>query len=172
MSPHPLPHARTTDLNVQSVGPETLVYDRRTDKAYVLNPTAAAVWHACNGKRSVRDLAEHLSQDSPTSEKAVWYALGQLHDLLEDPVPLPPEMARLSRRKFLKMTGAVAAGVTIPLVVTLVAPAPAHAQSGSFMPCRCGTDPCAYLVNQCIQCEGQCALDGKTFCCGEECCFD
>ena len=78
MSPHPLPLARTTDLNVQSVGQETLVYDRKTDKAYVLNPAAAAVWGAANGERTIQEIAAYLSRETPTSEQTVSYALGQM----------------------------------------------------------------------------------------------
>jgi hypothetical protein len=128
MSQQPLPPARKTNLVVQTIELETMVYDTTTDNAYVLNPTAAAVWRACDGKRSVSDIAAHLSHDTPTTEQTVWYALGQLKELLEEPVAV-------SRRKFLKMSGAVAASVAIPLVVKMVAPGAASAQSATGVTC-------------------------------------
>lgn len=132
------PLARKDGLIVQSLEDEVVVYDNQTEKAFVLSPAAAALWKACDGHRTVRDLAEHLNQQSPTTEQVVWYGLGQLNELLEEPVALPRELAGVSRRRFLKMTGAVAAGVTLPLVVKMMAPAPAAAQStGILCCCRC-----------------------------------
>ncbi len=137
MSRQSLPLARSIHLIVETVGNETLVYDRKTDKAYVLSPSAAAVWRASNGMRSVADIATYLNQNIPMTETAVWYALGQLNDLLEAPVALPSEIATLSRRKFLKLSGAVTAGLTLPLVVTIVAPSVASAQSATGVCCEC-----------------------------------
>src|SRR5438045_140082 len=135
MSEQTMPLARTSDLIVQPVDGETIIYDGATKKAYLLNPTAAAVWRACNGKRSVPELAAYLGKDIPIPEQVVWYALGQVNDLLEEPMTLPQELAGVSRRKFLKMSGAVAAGVAIPTVIRLVTPTAAHAQSGGLTAC-------------------------------------
>jgi hypothetical protein len=157
------PLARTSDLIVQSVDRETIIYDGKTNKAYVLNPTAAAVWRASNGKRSVSELAAYLSHETPTTERTVWYALGQLNDLLEEPVTLPNELVGLSRRKFLKLSGAVAAGVAIPMVVKMVAPTPAHAQSGGDPPACCVcTGGYYFIVESCGLCSNECASVSQT----------
>lgn len=156
------PQARQDDLIVQSAADEMIVYDTSTDKAYVLSPSAAAVLRASNGTRTVQDIAQYLSDETPTDEKTVWFALGQLNELLEEPVTLPQEMAGISRRKFIKMSGAVAAGVAIPLVVKMVAPSPAQAQSFTEFTCECsgGSTPC---VSTCADCPARCdALGGQT----------
>jgi len=167
MSRQSRPRARTVDLSVHSVDQETLVYDKTTDKAYVLNPTASAVWRACNGERTVPELAVYLSQQSPTSEQTVWYSLGQLKDLLEEPVTVPQEFAGISRRKFLFITGAVAAGVAVPVVVMLSAPAPAQAQSGALLTCNCLFSDCISVSNCDTECATYCS--GSIACCGESC---
>lgn len=123
------PRARQEGLIVSAAGDETIVYDGKTDKVYLLNATSAAVWNASNGERSAAALASYLSVKTPVTERVVWYALGQLQDLLEEPVTLPHEIAGVSRRKFLKLSGVVAAGVTLPSVVRMVAPSVASAQS-------------------------------------------
>jgi hypothetical protein len=93
--------------------------------------------------------------------KSVWYALSQLNDLLEEPVTLPPEMSGMSRRKFLKMSGAVAAGVAAPLVVKMVAPIPAQAQSGGGGGVCCQCDLPAggsffVSASTCSDCDAEC----------------
>jgi hypothetical protein len=154
MSNRVRPLARTDGLIVQSVDAETVVYDTATNKAYVLSPSASAVWRACNGKRTIRDLAQLLGNDSPADEHVVWYALGELKDLLEEPVTLPTHLSGISRRRFLRMTGAVAAGVAIPVVVTMVAPAPAAAQSPAGC-CTC-VDGSSFTTPDCGQCRALC----------------
>ena len=88
------PRARRADLLVQDAQNELVIYDTKTDKAYVLNPSAAAVWRACNGKRSVQEIAHYLNQTSPTDEQSVYYALSQLDDLLEQPADSPREFIK------------------------------------------------------------------------------
>ena len=134
------PRARGNDLVGEDAQNELVVYDTRTDKAYVLNPSAAAVWRACNGKRSVQEIAHYLNQISPTDEQTVQYALGQLHDLLEQPADTPREFLKMSRRDFLKRAGLVATAAAIPVVVKIVAPTPANAQSASGVCCICTDD--------------------------------
>jgi hypothetical protein len=163
MSRQTKPLARTTDLIVQSADQETIIYDSATNKAYVLNPTAAAVWRASNGIRTVPQIATHLSQTTPTTEQTVWYALGQLDDLLEEPVTLPHDLVGLSRRKFLKLSGAVAAGVTVPLVVKMVAPSPVAAQSGTIFCCTCNSGVGTHVTN-CAQCVVFCGSIGVANC--------
>jgi hypothetical protein len=156
-----LPLARRDDLNLQTVAGEALVYDTRSDKAYVLSPSAAAVWRACNGERSVQEIAVYLSRETPTSEEVVWYALGQLKDLLVEPVQPPASMAGISRRQFLKRAGIVAGAAAIPVVVRIVAPPPAHAQSVIVWCCLCMSGVGNTYTN-CDQCVDFCQSIGST----------
>lgn len=148
---HPL--RRQTDLLVQTVGDELIVYDQRANKAYLLNPSANAVWQACDGKRTVLQIAAYLNSESPTSEQAVWYALGQFSELLDEPVMLPQRMVGITRRGFLKMSGAVAAGVAVPSVIKMASPTPA--QAASSVCCVC-TDGFAFFTTSCEECANKC----------------
>ncbi len=158
-----LPLARHDDLNIQTLAGELLVYDRRTDKAYVLSPSAAAVWRACNGERSVKQIADSLSRQTPTTEQAVWYALSQLNELLVKPVTIPNEFAGLSRRQFLKRTGLIAGAAAVPVVVSIVAPPSAHAQSVTQVCCRCVNYTSVF--GNCDQCDFICSGAGGLVSC-------
>lgn len=158
------PLARSAELRVQTVADETLVYDDRTDKAYVLSPSAAAVWRACNGKRSVSDIAQYLSSETRTSELVVWYALRELDDLLVEPVAQPAEIQGMSRRQFLTRTGLVAGAVAVPVVVSMVAPKPAHAQSATQICCVCNNNAFD-ILSDCTACNSFCvSKDGVKSC--------
>ena len=50
------PRARSTDLVIQTVGNETLVYDLKSNEAHCLNETAAFVWSKCNGDLSIDEV--------------------------------------------------------------------------------------------------------------------
>jgi hypothetical protein len=162
-----LPLARTTDLNIEIVGSETLIYDHKTDKAYVLNSTAAAVWRASNGTRTVQEIAAYLSAEKATDEQTVWYALGQMQELLDAQIEMPQSLQRISRRQFLKRAGLVASAAAIPVVVSVVAPAPVHAQSVTSFACNCLFADCFEVTD----CETQCAeiCSGFIACCGPTC---
>jgi hypothetical protein len=71
---------RTGDLIVRQIGPETVVYDRRTHRAHCLGPLAAAVWRSWAGRRSAADIARHLAatRGEPIGEIAVGVALRRL----------------------------------------------------------------------------------------------
>ena len=157
------PRARQNDLVIQDAANELVVYDKKTDKAYVLNPSAAAVWRACNGKRSVQEIADYLNQTSPTDAQAVYYALGQLQDLLEQPAHVPPSFAGMSRRDFLKRAGIVATAAAIPVVVKIVAPTPAHAQS-ALNCCNC-TNGSSWPSQNCdsTTCNTLCSFVSSTY---------
>ena len=59
-----LPQARNTDLGVQEVGKELLVYDLKTHQAYQLNETSMIVFNACDGKTLFDELkAKHQLTD-------------------------------------------------------------------------------------------------------------
>ena len=155
------PHARQNDLLVQDAQNELVVYDTKTDKAYVLNPSAAAVWRACNGKRSIQEIAHYLNQSTPTDEQAVYYALGQLNDLLEQPIQ--NEFTGMSRRQFLKHAGIVATAAAIPVVVKIVAPSPAHAQSFLNGCCVCANNAVNNSISFCPNdCDTFCASQSST----------
>jgi hypothetical protein len=114
------PTARKDDLTVRELPEETLVYDRRQNRAHCLNATAALVWRHCDGNTSLDELARIVSRElAIAGQSVVTLALEQLaHRRLLDeaPPPLPPA-ERLSRRDALKKLALTAA--VLPLVLTV-----------------------------------------------------
>ncbi len=128
------PCARREGVVVQNVSDETLVYDSERQQANLLNPTATLVWKFADGTRSVSEIARLMSEkvNAPVDPRVVWYALEQLSNknLLQTRAPIPNEYAHMTRRAFLANAGLVGAAVVIPVVVSMLAPSPAQAQSG------------------------------------------
>src|SRR5689334_5217252 len=97
---HPL--ARNESVIKRQLDGELIVYDKAVSKAHCLNDTAARVWAACDGTRSVQAISESLTADLHTkvNEQSVWQALAELQkaELLEQPVVPAELMQQLSRR--------------------------------------------------------------------------
>jgi hypothetical protein len=127
-----LPQARQGELVTREVAGETLVYDRETQEAHCLNPAAALVWAHCDGRTTVAEMAQLLAREmkTPVTDEVVWLALAELNrtNLLQAPWLAPAKMNRMSRRALMRNLG-VAAGVTIPLVTSIIAPTAAAAAS-------------------------------------------
>jgi hypothetical protein len=67
------PLARS-DITVQLIGDEIMLYDSDNEKIHVLNHSAYAIWQLCNGENSLADMCKQL---------AVRYADSSL-DLIDD----------------------------------------------------------------------------------------
>jgi hypothetical protein len=119
----PRPRARTEGLLFSPLNDELVIYDTERDAAHSLNRATSLVWQHCDGKTSVRQLAELLAQElsAPVDEQVVWLALQQLdrNHLLQTPVVLPA--AKISRRALARRIGLVAA-TALPVVTSLVVP--------------------------------------------------
>ena len=121
--------ARNSNVYETEVADEIVVYDRMSDRAHRLNPTAAAVWRRCDGETSFADLAADVEQEigQPVDDEVVSLALQELDEagLLSGDLD-----EGLARRDALKRIGAVgAAAMVLPVVTSIVAPTPAMAQS-------------------------------------------
>lgn len=122
---HKLPFARSERLVIEELGDELLVYDLDVKHAHCLTPTAARVWRRCDGRTSPDTVARGLSMD--TGE--VTRALDELErcELLVAPVVTN---GGLSRRDLgLRVTKMAAAAATMPLVLSIAAPAAAQTQT-------------------------------------------
>lgn len=95
----------------QLIGEEILVYCSETGLAHLLKPEAAEVYAACDG-RSVQELTDTLG------EERVWSALEELSERELVPRGHP------TRRSFLQ------AAAALPLILSVVVPAPSAAASG------------------------------------------
>ena len=145
------PLARKEGLVIQELPDEVLVYDLDRDRAHCLNQTAAFVWQHCDGRTSPVEIARSLGQkvNAPVDEKVVWFAIDQLgrnHLMASLPVP-PQSVAGLNRREMVRVLG-IAAAVAVPVVASIVAPAPAEAATcvGSGGSCAGGQVCCAGLT--------------------------
>ena len=112
------PIARKSGLVVQEMPDEVLVYDLNTNKAHCLNQTAATVWQACDGNKSISDIAANFGDGN---EDLVWLAIDQLseNNLLETQVA--SKFKGQSRREVIKKIG-LASIVAVPVIASLVAP--------------------------------------------------
>lgn len=132
-----LPIARTEDLIVQEMGPETLVFDRRTDVAHNLSPIASVVWALCDGKHDLEALVAAVTEietaDAQVATEAALAELGELGLLIDG----------VSRRETMKKMAKFGAGAfAVPLVVSVMAPAAAMAGSGQIAANQtCTTSP-------------------------------
>lgn len=131
------PLARTTGLVIQEVPEEVLVYDTDTNRAHCLNKTAAMVWRSCDGTRSVRQIADRVSElaGAKVSDDLVWLAIDQLDssELLEKGVDI--DAKNISRREVIKRIG-LTSMVALPVIASLVAPPTAMAAAS----CNCTSD--------------------------------
>ena len=138
------PQVRPDGLLVEQVGDEVVVYDTDSKEAHCLSPLAAAVFNHCDGQTRVDHLpaAVSASLGETVDAERVGDALVQLEErkLLAAPVAT---RAGVSRRDLLRRTAAVgAAAAAVPLIVSIVAPTPAAAQTrtcGQITCCPCGT---------------------------------
>jgi hypothetical protein len=157
------PTARHNGLVIQDTPDEVLVYDLNTNKAHCLNSSAAFIWRACDGTRSVADIVREFDATTgEVTEDFVWLAIDQLNEtgLLENDVA--PRFAGQSRRQVIKKIG-LASMVALPVIASLVAPQNAL---GSVS-CACSAPAgCAALqgcpsISNCNQ-AGLCAPDLPT----------
>ncbi|MDT4952066.1 MAG: hypothetical protein QOJ02_204 [Acidobacteriota bacterium] len=172
-----LPRARKSQLVVQSLPDELLIYDLDSHQAYCLNRTAAVVWQSCDGRRTVEEMAQVLEKEIgyPVSKRLIWFALEQLEQsrLLEERVELPVFKERMTRRELTRKLGFAVA--LIPLITSIIAPAAVHAASCAPIGGTCTTNAicCTKLcINQtcvCIDVQGPCSQAQPEQCCSGRC---
>jgi hypothetical protein len=135
------PRARTTELLIEELEDELLVYDLAADRAHRLNGTAAVVFRNADGTRTVEDLVDVLAGEVGVlaDEDLVLITLDELVEagLVEDYTKRSTKESRTSRRKFIQRAGAVgAAAAALPIVHSIIAPTVAQAQTcgpGEYM---------------------------------------
>jgi hypothetical protein len=157
-----LPGARDSQLVVETLADETLVYDLRRHKAHYLNPAAALVWRCCRERKTLAEAARLLDGGLPPveTETIVWMALDRLDraHLLSEPPSFPRQRTRYTRRQVVRTLGlSAAATLLLPLVDSIISPV--AAQAGSCL-----------TVAQCISlsyqaCRGQRICGNGGLCC-------
>lgn len=126
------PVARRSELVVQQLRGELLIYDLKINKAFCLNETSALVWQMCDGNNSIGDISRKLSKKlkSLVTEDFVWLAIDELQEdnLLDESHKIETNFEGLSRREILRKVG-FASMIALPVISSLVAPTAAMAQS-------------------------------------------
>ena len=132
------PKARRLGLVIEELPDELLVYDTERHQAHCLNQSAACIWKHCDGQTMPGELAERVAEalGVPITEDVIWHALGQLDEfhLLEETRGALAGPARLTRRRLMVSLAGIA-GLSLPLITSIVAPV--AAQSGSPEPPGC-----------------------------------
>lgn len=121
-----LPIARTSDIVVQDVGIEILIYDLRTHKAYSLNETSSIVYQACDGETTF----EQLRVKNKFTDEIIFLAIDELRkeNLIENGEEYGFSFAGISRREAIRKA-ALASMIALPLISSLIVPTAAAAQS-------------------------------------------
>jgi hypothetical protein len=116
------PKAKTKDVLVEELPEELLLFDRARNRAHCLNRAAGVVWRACDGHRTVPQIAAVTSAElgEPIGDEVVEVALAQLAEarLVEDGGG--PRVDR-QRRKMIRNL------LIAPAVLTVLAPTAARA---------------------------------------------
>ena len=63
------PIARTTDLTIEALPSETVVYDTTNHRVHCLNEMAGLIWRHCDANSSVEQIAGRLSLGSEASSR-------------------------------------------------------------------------------------------------------
>ena len=176
------PAARKTNLVIQQLSNETLIYDLHSNKAICLNETATFIWQNCNGNNSVAAITRLLKEKfgKQISDDFVLFALEQLKEqkLLENSVALPWRFEQPNRRKIIKQIGLTSA-IALPIVSSIVAPLAVNAQSntcntGTSCSCNgmgfnggsCSSSTCSGSSGACICTDLRGCNPGGNFCMG------
>jgi hypothetical protein len=128
---------QATNLIVEDLPGELMVYDPNRNKAFCLNQTAASVWKHADGTRTIAEIAGSITTEleKPVGEDMVRFALSVLakDGLLEPQTVKAIVPVGVTRRQMLQKLGVGA--MALPAVsVLFVSPAKAHASSISTPP--------------------------------------
>lgn len=125
-----LPKSRRSDVVVQELASEILIYDLKINKAFALNKTASTVYRACDGKTSFAE----LKRTTQFTDEIIFLSLDELkkENLLEADLYISP-FAGMTRREIIRQVG-LATMIALPMISSLVAPSAANAASGSLCP--------------------------------------
>ena len=128
------PIARNTDLTVESLPSETVVYDHQRNCIHCLNQSTSFIWQRCDGQTTIEGMAARLPEAGlPADPDIVRRALKQLNraHLLTDQSGFF-ESDLPSRRKLVSRLGLAtgSAALLLPAIKSIAAPTAAKAKSG------------------------------------------
>lgn len=123
-----LPMSRQSNLVVQELEKELLIYDLSLNKAFVLNETSAKVYQACDGKTSL----DELKRKHQFTDEIIFLALDELQktNLIAENSDYVSPFAGMKRREVIRKVG-LASLIALPLISSVVAPSALMAASGA-----------------------------------------
>ena len=119
-----LPKIRLSDVVVQTLDKELLVYDLKTHQAYQLNETSMIVFEACAAGQTFEDLKRKYK----FTDDLIALALDSFQSMNLLDSGYQTKFAAVSRREMIKKVG-LASAVALPVIVSIVAPQAAQAAS-------------------------------------------
>lgn len=147
-----LPPAKNTNIVVQDLGRELLIYDLLTNKSYSLNETSKIVFNHCDGKTSFDQLKHRFK----FTDELIYLALDDLkkENLLEENADYVSPFAGVSRRETIRRAGFVSLAI-LPSIFSLVAPTAAQtascrANGQSCTPDNFGQGDCCSTASRCF----------------------
>lgn len=142
-----LPSARKSDLVINQLEDETLVYDLESDVALCLNQTAALVWKGCDGKTTVTEVIGLLKKElqTPVDADLIWLTIKELDrfKLIEKSAG-PAFIGNAVTRRDVLLKYAPAA-LAFPVIMSISAPTRSQVIScqGFGGPCSTDSDCCS-----------------------------
>jgi hypothetical protein len=126
------PIARKSEIVVQDLGNELLIYDLKANKALSLNQTSALIWQLSNGEKTIDEIAVETSKklNAKVTDEFVWLALWRLkkENLIE--TEISNIYGNSTRREVIKKVG-FASMVALPVISSVIAPTAIYAASGN-----------------------------------------
>lgn len=167
------PISLKSNVLVQELEKELLLYDLERNKAFCLNETSLIIWNLCDGQNTVEDIRRQVSLQLKTQvpEEIIWLALHDLKNekLLSNSQEFKINFNGLTRREVIKKIGFTTIAA-LPLISTVISPTAAAAQSQATCPaadCLCEDLTCLMFgpvaVNQ-LTCESGCTAGGLNNC--------
>jgi hypothetical protein len=124
------PMSRKSDIVIQEIDNEILIYDLITNNAFCLNETSAIIWRLCDGTKTVSEISRAAAQklNAVVSEDLVGLALEQFKkdQLICD--EFKSVFEGMTRREMVRKVG-FASMVALPVVASIIAPISTNAQS-------------------------------------------
>ena len=138
-------------LLVSELDGELVIYDTIRNEAHWLSQTSARIWRRCDGKTSIAELVATLNESTDTTcdEDLVWLGLQDLANahLLKQPLERRLGERLATRRSVLRRLSVAGSAAVLPLVMSIVAPTPAAAQT-----CLADGSPCVSSSQCCSGC--------------------
>lgn len=144
------PVGRFTDIVIQPLDGELLIYDLEINKAYCLNKTSALIWQACNGENSVNGISRIVSKNlgQQVNVNLIQLALDEFrkNNLLTNSEEANFALDKMSRRQLIRNV-ALNTAIVLPTISSLIAPTAAMA--GSVAACGAINTACSVAIDCC-----------------------